>query len=697
YGQAMSGVVNIVTQDGASDFHGNLGVYVGDYFTNHTDVFVNLDKLNLLRTKNYQFSLSGPVGLENLTFFATGRYQDEDGYLYGKRVYNVNDEVPFFPNPNDRTVYINNNTGDGAYVPMNPFNKYSFNGKISQSFDALKVSYGGFWEQSKSKGYDHAYKWTPDGISTYYATNWMQNLQINHIISNNTFQSLKFSLNTFTGKGYLYENAFDTRYVHPNQGLPLSNNTFRSGGNQTGRYENSSKSFIGQWTFSSQVSKEHKIGLGVETRLHEVFDHGMSMTNALEGQTDSLTGKALFKVSYPQLGSIGNQQYTKRPREASAYIQDKMEYGIMIINAGVRIDYFDPNTSLLADLNNPMRNHLFDTLRVNGVKVPNPKGPAGKLVRTKEKIQVSPRFGVSFPITDQGIIHFSYGHFFQIPSFSNLYQNSEYIISPVAQLTTTMGNPDIDVQRTVMYELGLQQVLFTNIGIDFTVYYRDIRNLLGMEIINSYEGFKYARYINRDYGNIRGFILSVEKRYSDLWSLRADYTYQIAEGNASDPLTVFYDNQSDPPKATNKKVVPLDWDQRSTLNLSLNVGEPGNWMTGLVAHYGAGFPYTENIRVSGGLQFENGGIKPTSYNVDFRADKTLDFFGVKFNAFLLVYNLLDIKNEVNVNDASGRANVSLYTAEDGPIYGLNTLQEYLNNPTSFSSPRNVRLGVNLDF
>jgi len=42
-------------------------------------------------------------------------------------------------------------------------------------------------------------------------------------------------------------------------------------------------------------------------------------------------------------------------------------------------------------------------------------------------------------------------------------------------------------------------------------------------------------------------------------------------------------------------------------------------------------------------------------------------------------------------------NVNLFTNEAGSIYGLNTLQEYLNDPTSFSSPRNVRFGVNLDF
>ena len=137
--------------------------------------------------------------------------------------------------------------------------------------------------------------------------------------------------------------------------------------------------------------------------------------------------------------------------------------------------------------------------------------------------------------------------------------------------------------------------------------------------------------------------------------------------------------------------------QRSTLNVSLNVGDQGNWMTGLIFGYGVGFPYTESIRVSNGLRFENGGIKPSTYSLDFRAEKSFSFVGINGNIFMLVYNLLDIKNEYNVDAASGRANRNIFLEEAGPIYGLNTMQQWLNNPTSFSSPRNVRVGVNLDF
>jgi hypothetical protein len=194
---------------------------------------------------------------------------------------------------------------------------------------------------------------------------------------------------------------------------------------------------------------------------------------------------------------------------------------------------------------------------------------------------------------------------------------------------------------------------------------------------------------------VRGIIFSLDRRFATYFSLRADYTYQVAEGDASDPLQNFYNNQSVPPVETNKKPVPLSWDQRSTLNLNLTVGEIGNWTAGLIFQYGGGFPYTEDTRISL-LRFENGALKPATYNLDLRAEKTLSIGDARFSLFLLIYNVLDIKNENNVDLASGRANVDLYTEQNAQrIVGLNTIAEYQNNPWNFSTPRQVRLGFNL--
>lgn len=677
YGQAMSGVVNIVTQEGSQKLQGSVSGYVGNYFTTHTDIFRNLDNATTLPITNLQFSMDGPLPLHGLTFFVSGRYYENKGYLFGKRVYNVGDDVPFFPNPSDNTIWIPRNSGDNKFVAMNPDRKYSANGKLTYSLPSIKFSTGFFWDDSFNKGYDHAFSQTPDGILNHYGKNLIYNFQITHLPTESTYHTLKFSVNYHKFKGYLYEDPYDSRYVDPQQGIAISNYTFRSGGNDGSRYERYTLTDIIQYSFSSQISKEHKIGIGSEVRIHKIFNEFNNLYNATDGVVDSM-GNKVFTKAYSELGTLQHQAYTKKPLELSAYVQDKMEYDIMIINAGVRLDYFDPNSSQPLDLKNPAGNPNFPGYN--------------QFTKAKPKFQFSPRIGASFPITDEGILRFSYGHFFQMPDFQNLYTNSDFLINPGQSLSSVLGNPDLKPQQTVMYEIGLQQVLFPNVVVNLSLYYRDIRNLLGMEIVNTYEGFKYGRFINRDYGNVRGFMVTLDKRFADYFSAKVDYTYQIAEGNASDPYSVYNNNQSNPPIEESKTVVPLNWDQRSTLNFSLNVGEPGDWIVGIIFQYGSGWPYTEDIKVSKGVRFENGGIKPPTYNMDVRIEKVFKVFGVDINTFLLVYNVLDIKNEYGVFGTTGRATNDLNTKTAGSIVGLNTIQEYINNPSMYSSPREVRLG-----
>ena len=672
YGQAMSGIVNIVTKEGTQKYEGSASAYFGNYLTKDDGIYQNLGNLSTSGLKDITLSLSGPTKIiDGLSFFFTGRYFDDAGHTYGKRVYNIDASNP---------LEIN---GDGEFVAMDPWKKISLNAKLSYNLPSWKFSYSIFADDDERSWYDHAYRWTPDGIQNHFNTNMIHNLQISVFPSQSTFSSLKFSANFHDFEGYLFEDPFDSRYTRPNQGQALSQYTYRTGGTNGERYERTTNTMIGQWTIESQLSKQHKVKLGIEGRKHKVKNSWKTIRNMLEGQVDEVTEEELFELGYSNPHTEYNNSYEKEPYEISAYIQDKMEYDIMIINAGLRFDYFDANTDMIADLKNPLNNEAFP----------------GFNQRTKidAKVQLSPRLGVSFPMSDQGAIYFSYGHFFQIPTLENLYYNDENLINQGAALSSRTGNPDLNAQKTIQYEVGLQQVLFPNIALDFSVYYRDIRNLLGVEIINTYEGFKYGRFINKDYGNTKGFIVSLEKRFSGYFSAKFDYTYQNAEGNASDPLAVYNDNQSDPPVESEKHLVPLDWDQRSTVNVTGTVGIPGDWTIGMVFQYGSGTPYTEDIQISNGVRFENGGRKPVYFNADLKADKFFDVFGVNVHAFLLVYNVFDIRNETGVYSTTGRANSDLNTKFAGQVFGFNTIEEYIKNPGMYSAPRQIRVGLSLGF
>ena len=353
---------------------------------------------------------------------------------------------------------------------------------------------------------------------------------------------------------------------------------------------------------------------------------------------------------------------------------DKMDYKDFIVNAGIRLDYANSKGSAWQDWDDP----------TSGVET------------GRKKYQFSPRIAIAYPITERGVIHFSYGHFFQIPTFEHLYHNSEFEVE-FGGLQTLMGNADLEPQQTVIYELGLQQQLSDDIGLDVTGFYKDMRNLLGTKIVDHYTAtMLYAKYINRDYGNVRGITVALDKRQSGYLSARVDYTYQIAEGNASDPNSTFLDNQSSPPRESEIKVVPLDWDQTHTLNVSIILSKPENWGISLLGRLGNGLPYTpsyQGIRTSS----ENSERKPVHMNVDLNAHKDFVLMGLKSTIFLKVYNLFDRKNEVKVYEDTGRAGYTLESFYAGDWRNYSTLDDYLNRPQYYSEPRRVIFGMTVGF
>lgn len=669
YGQAMSGVVNIITRDGGSDYEVELSSYTGTYYTTHEELHPNLDNVNSGNVRNAQLTVSGPVPfLNDLKFFTTARFLEDDGHLYGRRLYQTSDDNPFLP------------TGNMEYVPMNNSERMSFHGKLSYNLTpAIKLSGGFMMDDNENRYYNHAFRLTPEGPKTHYRTNYNVNFQVNHTLSNNTYHTVKVSQNESQYEGYVYEDPNDSAYLDTDNGQPASNYTFRSGGNEDDRYDRTTTTTLGKWDLSSQVTKIHKIGVGAVYKTYELYNFWTSLDteNSTEGE-----------LVYPAEFTPGREEYTKKPFEFAFYVQDKVEFENFIINAGLRYDYFDPNTNMPADTRNPELISLFPSESTDA----------------KVKSQLSPRLGVAFPITAQGVIHVSYGHFLQIPNFELLYEGitdsagvSKYYLPRDANLSTIKGNPDLESQQTVMYEVGLQQGLTDNLAFDFTAYYRDIRNLVGTEIVETYDTKKYARYVNRDYGNIRGIILSLEKRLSDYWGARVDYTYQLAEGNASDPQSVFLDNQSDPPRESEKKLIPLDWDQRHTLNIALNTGVQGNWNLGLIGTYGSGTPYTASSRfILGNVNFRNNRNKPDIINFDLQFEKYFKFSGTRMSTFIWVENLFDRKNEYNVYGSTGSADFDLEAyLSSGDILGLHTLEDYITNPSNYSAPRRIRLGLSV--
>ena len=209
------------------------------------------------------------------------------------------------------------------------------------------------------------------------------------------------------------------------------------------------------------------------------------------------------------------------------------------------------------------------------------------LVDADPQFQVSPRLGLAYQVTSNGLIHFAYGHFFQIPPLGNLYTNPDFLILPGVVSSQIVGNANLQAQQTVSYELGYRELISENIAGELTLYYRDIYDLLGTEVLETRNAQRYARWTNVDYGNVKGAIASLDVR-AGKFNATFDYTFQVAEGNASDPAAAFVAAQGgDTP---NLEALRLDWDQRHTVATTVNYSTKA-LSASIIGRFGSGNPF----------------------------------------------------------------------------------------------------------
>jgi outer membrane receptor protein involved in Fe transport len=682
YGEALSGIVNQVTKIPGDKYSGELSAYTGDYMTSRTGLFPHINHISPADLHNYQANLSGPVPLMGslLKFFVSGRYFYDDGYLYGRRIFNPKDSSNF--GNNDPNKWYVGATGDSAYVPMNFQKRFSMQGKLEINVGTAKgIVLSAMYQKLDYRDYDHSFVLNPDGDYKKFQTSFLGGLNYTQVLSSAAFIDYNSSVYVSDFKQYVYEDPLDPRYVNPVRLQDAGANSFLTGGTQNWHFLHNTNSYTGKIDLTAQVDPVHQLKGGIEADFHKLHYTDFQI------HVDETSG---FVPALPAWGSIDYNDYVTHPYQLAAYVQDKIELPYMVLNVGLRFDYFQPDGSTL---NNPDSISALDAYTA--------PYPPQYFTKASAKYQLSPRIGISYPITERGAIHLSYGHFFQIPPFEYLYNNPNFHI-PLSSnfpdlIGNTIGNADLQPQRTTMYEIGLQQELTPTLGLTVTGYYKDIRNLLGVRLYVKNNFKKFAEYVNRDYGAVKGFTVSLERRLVDGFGGTLDYTYQTANGDASDPNDDYNKAQASPPIQSNLQLVPLAWDRRHSLNMTLTAGDPGNISGSLIGRAGSGLPYTpslENQRTG----LENSDNMPAFYDVDMYVTKFFKVGDYAVSVFLKVYNLFDTANENNVFTDTGRAGYTLdLTRAQSAPRGVNTLAQYFSRPDFYSAPRQVILGAAVSF
>ncbi len=702
YGQAMSGIINIVTKGGTNDWHGNFETWAGDYLSSRDDVFWNIDDMNPAANYNFQSSLSGPILKDRLTFFATARRWNNDGFLYGPRAY-----LPQSQFRGDTLIAV---PGDSSPVSMNFTKRWSGQGTLDLKLTGtmrLKLSALGSMEDRRN--YDHFFRLNPEGDRGDEEAGITAFANFTHTLGARTFYEIKAAHKYNELISRLYDSPTDARYVDQRAQNTSGRDQFATGGTDLARFSRNTKSWIGKFDVTSQFDNRNQLKAGVEAQFDEVFLEDLNLVPAIDANGQQITP---FQPMIQDASGSNTNRFTRKPFNFAAYIQDKIEYESLIINVGLRFDYFDPQGKIPADPEDPNiyspfkdgniyrdnnGDNLIDTAeRVNANRKTVAEREAYWYKSATTKSQVSPRLGVAYPITDRGVIHFSYGIFQQVPDYEQLYRGDETKVTSAIGIQGPYGNPDLKPQRTTMYELGLQQQLTETIGIDVTGFYRDIRDWVSSSpaIATAVAGVNYARRINRDFANVRGLTIAANQSFSSSFSFSADYTFQVVEGTNSNPDEEFF-SQRDGAEPT-RELTPLDWDQRHALNTTLFVG--GNrWGVSGVARFNSGQPYTPSFTVGttsgrdiiSGLQ-QNSRARPNRFSVDLNGYKEFKLAKLNAQIFARVFNVFDSKNPVNIfNDTGTPDAVSFEAPGASPTFYV--------RPDFYSAPREVQVGFKVGF
>ena len=670
YGQAMSGIVNIVTKDGSNDFTGNVQSYVGDYFSDRTDKFWNIDDINPVAIRNFEGSLSGPILQDQLFFYINGRYRYNTGYLYGQRVFLVTDRAAEVSGSGGNDFIISQN-GDSSYVSMNPRENLYGQGKLTYRFlPGVKVNFNYTIDREEYQDYNHNRKLTPDNNLQRFRNGISNILSLNHAISNSSFYNLNFSYFYKEYEQYLFEdiyidpNTFTTNYVN-NTALQTPPYSFEVGGTDYSRFKRSTGTYSIKLDWVTQLNQEINLQFGGEFKRHEIYFKDITLFPTVINGVNTVD---IAPITSPQ-----NNEYNHNPIEGAFYVQSKFEAFDLIFNLGARFDVFSPDGVVLSDPTDPNINNPL-----------KPSNQAKTLAEREQywykdasvKYQVSPRIGLAFPITDKGVLHFSYGHFFQLPQYEYLYTNPEFELGVGSGNQGLFGYADLNPQKTVKGEIGIQQQLGDDIAIDVTVFFEDFRDLTGTqsdEIVVFGGATTYSRYANSDFGFSKGFIISFEKRFSGGFATSIDYTYSVTKGNASNPADAR--NALLGGALPETFIAPLNWDQLHTLNLSLAYSVERDYGFSLIGNFYTGQPYTpevnKNTNVTQNAFPRNSESKPSILNLDLRLYKDFILGSTTLSIFLKVYNLLDMDNPTNVYSDSG-----------DPLFTFSQLEAEQINPTT---------------
>lgn len=452
-----------------------------------------------------------------------------------------------------------------------------------------------------------------------------------------------------------------------------------------------------------------------------------------------LTYSAQTRGEVSELNGVSVNHPSNIPTSATVYVDD--------INDPTTIKgYRDGSTWYTAtgvetqDLDLIKSSDNITPLLVNGV---DPTQPITSDVFEdyKPQINIMPRISFSFPISDQALFFSHYDVLTKRPSANtdgpiNRLDPTDYLF--LGQNTSTLNNPNLKPEKTIDFELGFQQALNSSSSLKLSAFYKENRDMVTLVLVEGAYPDDYKTWGNKDFGTVKGLTAAYDLRKTGNLTLRASYTLQFAQSTGSNPQSA---NNLINARAPNLRTIyPVSFDQRHVITgaLDYRYGEGSDYNgpvikekqifknTGInfTGSYSSGRPYTAQLAPSNSAQITSndgttkgnpfGARMPGIFNTNMQIDKNMILkFGkdkkkkANMNVYLLVTNLFNTLNISSVYRATGNPD------DDGflnAVNSQNTIQTQndvesfkyyyalkANNPYNYGTPRQIRLGVKVDF
>jgi outer membrane receptor for ferrienterochelin and colicin len=622
YGHSNSGVVNIVTEDGnASKAAGALKIY-SDFIDTHFTENHGTRRVDLTYGGPATIDLGGPI--------LRTRYQLAGDLNYSDTYYSEQLSKTY-----DSPIFRNYNLNGRLTFDLSPSTIFALQGLVSN------------------------WKWRE------FNSQWVENLAGIPEARHNSYRVSGALTHTFNP--HFFATMRVAHYAYRRQVLGSINNdppdlVFED--------PQDPQSLILGGTLPWDENTKESVDI---IRLDAVRQFGASnlMKTGIDYQHFNLNSRNLHYRALP--GFLGRSQIGYSREEAdfnyypdfiAFYVQSRLQFGKITANLGARYDSFSPR---FESDEIPVE---FEALRENS---------AGALSGTRSPSYqtMSPRLGVSLPISKNEWVHVNYGWYYQMPPLYYIYLNADHRTDSYLPF---VGNADLEPMKTVSAELSYKRVIAHDLLFVMTGFVKDFSNLVDTQTfllepqdIGESPAIGFVKYLNAASAKASGLELTLQKKFNEELSGRISYTYMTAKGTASDAEDEFEARVWDRPSA-NGQNVPLSWDQRHSL--ILNTGyETARLQLNLLYRLFSPLPVTSvnspvpnDARLSWQHLFD--------LRLQFKSNKLMKG---QLNPFIEIRNLFNEENILRADNNLGSRAYSLF------------------DPMNSDFGRRLRVGMTLDF